>query len=88
MCINKKNFYNFNFNHYNCAFLNFNDFEDVNDLMIIISKINNVFISINLEAVKILFHDNNSIFFFDLYVNKSELLKSIKLNLSTLSCMV
>lgn len=85
ICTNKKKLHRYYDEDFDCAFINFNDSDDLKDLFLIFYQVNKIFVSTNLKDIKEKILENNSIHLLELDVKKSVLLNTIKSNLDSIN---
>lgn len=85
ICTNRKNLSEYYNEEFDCAFINFNDSDDLIYLFLIFYQVKKIFVSTNLQNIKQKVLKNNSIHLLDLDEKKSVLLKAINYNLDMIN---
>lgn len=85
ICTNKHNIVNYYHYDFDCAFINFNDIDDLHNLFLIFHNVKRIFVSTNLQYIKEMISGTDSIFLLDLEDKKSKILNEINFNLGLIN---
>lgn len=81
ICTSREKLPSFYSHDFDCAFVNFNDKDDLEYLFVIFHEINKIFVSTNLFEIKDMISKCLSINFLNIDTTKTELMKTINHNL-------